>query len=75
VPHPPTPPDFSAITEELVASLGEVAGLRFPVDRLPAITQRLRDLHVMAAELDELDLMGVDPAVRFDPAWPDGGAK
>lgn len=70
-----TPPAAAAINEELVASLGAVAGLRFPAERLAAITRRLRELHVMAVELDELDLNGVEPAVLFDPTWSTGDAK
>jgi hypothetical protein len=58
-----------AIDESLVEKLGIIQGLNFPAERLPAITQRLRDLHALAADLDELDLDEVAPASTFDPSW------
>ncbi len=67
-------PEAAAISEDLVAHLGELAGLHLAPERLPLIAQRLRDLHIVAAELDSLDLERVDPAIRFDPSWPGGGA-
>jgi hypothetical protein len=65
----------AAITEELVAALGKTVGLDFPVERLPVIAQRLRELHAIAADLDGLDLTDFEPAARFDAAWPEGGAR
>lgn len=64
------PPSVAAITEELVASLGEISGLHFPPERLPAITARLRDLHILAEALDDIDHIEAAPANRYDPTWP-----
>ena len=63
------PPGLAAIDEELVATLGEIAGLNFPPERLPAITARLRELHTLAAALDSIDQIEAAPANRFDPSW------
>jgi hypothetical protein len=41
----------------------------------PAVAERLRELEVMLAKLDDLDLEGVEPAVRYDPAWPDASER
>ncbi len=66
------PPAAAEITEELVASLGGIANLNFPVERLPVIAQRLREMHILAGDLENLDLDDSEPAIRFDPAWPEG---
>jgi len=58
-----------------VAQLGIIAGLHFPAERLPAISQRLRDMHTVASDLDSVELGNVEPAIRFDPSWPEAGAK
>jgi Asp-tRNA(Asn)/Glu-tRNA(Gln) amidotransferase C subunit len=65
-------PPAAEITNELVANLGRIVGLSFPDERPPAIAQRLRDMLVMAAELDDVDLDGAEPANRFDPDWLEG---
>ncbi len=65
---------YIAIDEKVVAILARIEGLEFPADRLPAIAQRLRDMHEMASELDSVDLTGSEPAIRFDPTWANGGA-
>jgi hypothetical protein len=64
-------PATAEITEELVARLGRIEGLDFPVERLPAITARLRELHEIAAVLESIEPIEIAPASRFDPAWPD----
>lgn len=67
------------ITEELVAQLGRIDGLEFPVDRLSAITARLREMHELAAPLDVFDAADaaapetLAPAGTFDPSWAEGG--
>ena len=71
--HRPSPlQPAEQITEELVASLGRVAGLHFPTERLPVIAQRLREMHTLAADLDVLEIDDAEPAFRFDPSWPEG---
>jgi hypothetical protein len=65
----------SAITEELVASLGEIAGLTIPPERLAAVTARLQEMHNLAAALDAIDHVDAAPANRFDPAWPEGNDR
>jgi Asp-tRNA(Asn)/Glu-tRNA(Gln) amidotransferase C subunit len=76
VSEPALPPNgVDQITDELVAQLGIIAGLHFPAERLPAISQRLRDMHTVAADLDSVELGNVEPAIRFDPSWPEAGAK
>lgn len=64
----------TAIDEQVVRTLAQIEGLAFPSDRLPAIAQRLRDMHEMASELDRADLTGAEPAIWFDPTWANGGA-
>jgi hypothetical protein len=71
----PLPPAFAAITEDLVARLGQIAGLDFPPERLPAITERLRELHVLAAALDAIDDDDTPPANSFDPSWTEGAVS
>ena len=70
--HKTLPPAAVEITEELVASLGRIAGLYFRNERLPVIAQRLREMHILAADLDVLDLSESEPSIRFDPSWPEG---
>jgi len=65
---------YKAIDEEVIAILAKIEGLEFPTERLPAIAQRLRDMHELASELDSVDLTGSEPAIRFDPTWAKGGA-
>jgi hypothetical protein len=60
-----------AVGEEVVAGMARLAGFSIPPDRLAAVTERLRDLYVLAADLDGLDLDGVAPATEYDPAWPE----
>jgi len=67
--HSSLPPGVEAIDEELVAKLGEIAGLNYPAERLPAIAARLRELHTLAVALDSIDQIDSAPAVRFDPTW------
>lgn len=73
--QPPPPPAFASIDEQAVALMGRTVGLQFPVERLGAIAQRLREMHELAADLDAVDLDGVEPAGRFDAAWPEEGAR
>ena len=61
----------SAITEEAVATLARIAGLRIPAGDLSAVAARLAELYVLAADLDGIDLEGVEPSVRYDPRWPE----
>jgi Asp-tRNA(Asn)/Glu-tRNA(Gln) amidotransferase C subunit len=61
----------NAITEEVVERLLRLAGFAVTPERLPAVTERLRDLYVLAADLDGLDLDGVAPATDYDPSWPE----
>lgn len=75
MPEPKKPAGgYTAIDEEVIVILARIEGLAFPAERLPAIAQRLRDMHEMASELDSVDLTGAEPAIRFDPTWANGGA-
>jgi hypothetical protein len=65
------PAGIEAITEELVTSLGVITGLNFPPERVPAITARLRELHVLAAPVDLIELGDAALPNRFDPTWPE----
>ncbi len=58
-----------AVTEEVVAELARLAGFAVPPERLPGVTERLRDLYHLAADLDALELDGVEPATDYDPTW------
>ena len=60
-----------AITEESVATLARIAGLTIAPGALPAIASRLADLYTLAADLDGLDLDGVEPSAQYDPRWPE----
>ena len=60
-----------AITEEVVASFARLAGFAVPPERLSGVTERLRDPYALAADLDGLDLEGVEPASAYDPTWPE----
>jgi hypothetical protein len=60
-----------AITDEVVAVFGRSIGLHYDPDRLSLIAQRLREMYQVAADLDDLDVTGYEPAVRFDPTWPE----
>ena len=64
----------AVITDKLVATLGAIAGLNFPAERLPLIAQRLRELHIVASDLDAVALGATEPSIRFDPTWSNGGA-
>jgi hypothetical protein len=66
-----TPNADAAITSGTVAVMARLAGLDIPSDRLPAIAVRLRELFELAAEIDGLDLDGIEPAMGFDPRWPE----
>jgi Asp-tRNA(Asn)/Glu-tRNA(Gln) amidotransferase C subunit len=57
------------LTDETVADLARVAGFSVPPERLAGVTERLRDLYRLAADLESLDLTGVEPASSFDPDW------
>jgi hypothetical protein len=59
------------LTAEFVGELARIAGLIIPPDDLPAVAARLADLDTLAADLDDLDLDGVEPAARYDPRWPE----
>ena len=67
--QPELPPAVAAITDDVVAALGPSVGLSYAPDRLAAIAQRLREMHMMAMELDPLDVAGDEPAPRFDASW------
>ncbi len=60
-----------AITEDVVGSLARQAGFAVPPESLPAVTERLRDLYTLAADLGGLDLDGIEPATMYDPSWPE----
>lgn len=57
------------IAEETVAQLARMTGFDIAPERLPTVTDRLRDLYRLAADLDGLDLTGVAPATVYDPVW------
>lgn len=59
------------LTDEIVAELARMAGFSVSPERLPGVTERLRDLYRLAADLDGLDLDGVEPASGYDPEWPE----
>jgi Asp-tRNA(Asn)/Glu-tRNA(Gln) amidotransferase C subunit len=57
------------IAEETVAHLARMTGFDIAPDRLATVTDRLRDLYRLAADLEGLDLTGVAPAAVYDPSW------
>jgi hypothetical protein len=67
------PPGIEAITEDLVTKLGVITGLNFPPERVPAITARLRELHMLAAPIDLIELGDSALPNRFDASWPEAG--
>jgi hypothetical protein len=62
---------YESISEEAMIGLARLAGWTIPADRLTAVTERLTDLYRLAADLDGLDLGGVEPAAAYDPNWPE----
>jgi Asp-tRNA(Asn)/Glu-tRNA(Gln) amidotransferase C subunit len=61
--------EVQAITEEIVAEMARLNRFVVAPERLPGVTERLRDLYQLAADLDGLDLEGVEPATDYDPDW------
>ena len=51
--------------------LGRFAGLELPAEDLDELAQSLASQLGAIEALDHLDLAGVNPAVEFDPRWPD----
>ncbi|HEY7036432.1 MAG TPA: hypothetical protein VH482_34200 [Thermomicrobiales bacterium] len=62
---------YDGISGDAVIGLARLAGWTIPEDRLAAVTERLADLYRLAADLDGLDLAGVEPATGYDPRWPE----
>jgi hypothetical protein len=58
-----------AISAEDVATLARIAGLSIAPADLSAVAVRLADLYALAADLDDLDLDGVESSARYDPRW------
>jgi len=59
------------LTTEDVLALARSVGIAIPPAHLPAVAERLREMFALAADLADLDLEGVEPAMRFHPDWPD----
>jgi Asp-tRNA(Asn)/Glu-tRNA(Gln) amidotransferase C subunit len=57
------------IAEETVAQLARMAGFNIAPERLATVTDRLRDLYRLAADLDGVDLEGVASSAVYEPAW------
>jgi hypothetical protein len=62
---------YDSISDEAMIGLAQLAGWTIPADRVAAVTERLADLYRLAADLDGLDLKGVEPAAAYDPRWPE----
>lgn len=66
--EPPTKP-VQSLSDEDVRALAAAAGLDIPAARLPDLAARVRELGVMTADFDALDLNDVAPETAFDPGW------
>ena len=62
------------VTKELTSALAKAAGEPIPADQLTAATELLDALFAMEAILAPLDLDGIEPELRWDARWTDGGA-
>ena len=63
------------LSPETVQALAEAVGLALPPEDIDPLVIALTDQLASIAQLDQLDLTNVDPAVRFDPRWGDGDAS
>lgn len=67
--HPPT----ISVSEQELAVLARIAGLRIAKERLPALARELTVTLQFATDLDVVLQETVVPVVlSFDPAWPTG---
>jgi len=57
------------IEAEQVRALGSLLGLQIPPEDLEPLSLAFRDLLASFAQLDNLDLTGLEPRVAFDPRW------
>jgi hypothetical protein len=59
------------ISPEETQLMGMLVGLTIPPEDLAALAEELSDQLASVYQLAALDLEGVDPALGFDPRWPD----
>lgn len=65
----PLAPAAAAVDEQVVTKMAAIARLALPADRIGVVTQRLMEMHHLAADLDSVELGDAEPATRFDAAW------
>jgi hypothetical protein len=59
------------VNEELVAALAAAVGLPLPGDRLAEVTASLEAQIAAEGGSTAEELEGVEPAITFDPRWPE----
>jgi Asp-tRNA(Asn)/Glu-tRNA(Gln) amidotransferase C subunit len=58
------------LNNESVVMLARAADLELPSEDVELLLAALKRYATSVAELERLDLDGVDPAVTFDARWP-----
>jgi Asp-tRNA(Asn)/Glu-tRNA(Gln) amidotransferase C subunit len=59
------------ITPEELQTIARVFGLHLPGQDIDPLSTALRDQLAAVESLDALDLIDVQPVLRFDPRWHD----
>jgi hypothetical protein len=63
--------DGEEIPQDLILEMATLVGLPIPEGDLEPLAAALRDQLASMRLIEELDLSGVAPVVRFDPRWHD----
>jgi len=59
------------VRDELVAVLAEAVGLPLPADRLSGTAESLEAQIAAGGGSTAEELEGVEPAITFEPRWPE----
>ncbi len=66
--------DVERLSPDTVLFLGRLAGLELPPEDLDELAESLSSQLASIHTLARLELAGVNPAVEFDPRWPEENA-